>query len=60
MTGVKYVLFDSHSRGTTGKIGEEVTSVLLLFDNIDSLTNYLYDTYLDDVNREEIAYQVQF
>ena len=59
VTGVKYALFDSHSRGPTEKIAEEGTSILLLFDNIDSLTNYIYDTYLDDVNREQIAYQVQ-
>ena len=57
---IVYYLFDSHARDREGQLSENGASVLINFQKLEHLMDYLCHTYLDKTGKNEIHYQLQF
>ena len=57
---IVYYLFDSHARDREGQLSENGASVLINFQKLEHLMEYLRHTYLDKTGKNEIHYQLQF
>ena len=53
-------LFDSHARDREGQLSENGASVLINFQKLEHLMEYLCHTYLDKTGKNEIHYELQF
>ena len=53
-------LFDSHSRDERGLAVQDGSSVVLKFENLFQLENYIQAVYLEYQSRERIYFQLQF
>ena len=57
---MQFVVLDSHARDHNGKVAADGVSVLLFFNGLNSLIDYLCNTYLQHPNGQLIPYQIQF
>ena len=55
-----YYLFDSHARDREGQLSENGASVLINFQKLEHLMEYLCHAYLDKTGKNEIYCQIQF
>ena len=46
-TNLAYYLFDSHSKDNQGKASQHGTSILLKFETLENLENYIYEVYYE-------------
>ena len=54
-----FVLFDSHSKDKIGRMSAKGTVVLLKFDSLESLENYIKSVYYSNFSMT-LYFQVQF
>ena len=57
---IVYYLFDSHARDREGQLSENGASVLINFQKLEHLMEYLCHTYLDKTGKNKIHCQLQF
>ena len=53
-------LFDSHSKNSSGNICQNGTSVLLKFETLSKLQEYVKDIYYVGLRHEMLYFQIQF
>ena len=55
-----FFLFDSHSKNSNGNICQNDTSVLLKFETLNKLQEYIKDIYYIGLKHETLYFQIQF
>ena len=55
-----FFLFDSHSKNSNGNICQNGTSVLLKFEALNKLQEYIKDIYYVGLKHETLYFQIQF
>ena len=55
-----FVLFDLHRKNSNGNISQNGTSVLLKFETLNKLQEYIKDIYYVGLKHETLYFQIQF